>query len=812
MEHHFNLITEESIPELKSVARLFRHETTGARLLSLINDDDNKCFSINFRTPPKDSTGVAHILEHSVLNGSTKYPVREPFVELLKGSLATFINAITFPDKTCYPVASQNTQDFYNLIDVYMDAVLHPLISPLTFQQEGWHYEIENLKDPLSYKGVVFNEMKGMLSSPERLQEETILEALFPGHTYGFNSGGDPINIPDLTYEKFKCFHETYYHPGNAYIFFYGDDDPENRLKLMEGYLKSYQAIEIDSSIPPVKPLKQPKKVEFPYDAGQDTDSQKKNYFTVNWTLPDKSDPVLVFSFDILANILIGTPASPLRKALIDSGLGDDLTGLGLENVEHRELLFSTGLKGLSSGNADKVHKIIFDTLEILVKGGIDKDMIEAAVNTVEFQLRENNTGAFPRGLDLMVRIMTTWLYDEDPLKPIVFEKPFQMIREKLGQDERYFEGMIQKYLLDNPFRASVLLIPDGNVAGERELAEKARLEKTRAGMSEKALQKLVDSTHILKKRQETPDTAEALASLPILKLEDLDKMIRLTPISTENRRGVEILHHDLFTNGIVYLDLGFDLAVLPADLLPFTGIFGRALLEMGTETEDYVALSQRIGKYTGGIVSHPFCLDGFLTELTVTRLILRAKATLKQSGQMLSILRDVLITAKLDNPERFKQIVLEQKAGIETRLAMRGDDYADKRLRAHFTRAGWATEQINGLASLFFLRKLVEDIEKDWKNILARLESMRKLLINRLGLICNVTLDNESWKIFSPRLEGLLESLPENPIESVVWEITPPAKMEGLAIPTRVNYVGKAASLYSLGYKLDGSAEVIIN
>jgi Zn-dependent M16 (insulinase) family peptidase len=812
MIHHFSLIKEEKIPELKSIARLYRHETTEARLLSIINADENKCFSINFKTPPKNSSGIAHILEHSVLNGSTKYPVKEPFIELLKGSLATFINAFTFPDKTCYPVASQNTQDFYNLIDVYMDAVFNPLISPLTFQQEGWHYEINDIKDPLVYKGVVFNEMKGALSSPERVQEESILAALFPGHTYGYNAGGDPVNIPDLDFEEIKQFHDTFYHPSNAYIYFYGDDDPEKRLELMDGYLKPYQAIEIDSSVPPILPLKQPQIVELHYDAGQDSGSQKKSYFTVNWTLPDKSDPLLVFSFDILAHILIGTPASPLRKALIGSGLGDDLTGLGLENIEHREQIFSTGLKGLSSGNSDKVEKLIFNTLETLVKDGIDREMIEAALNTVEFQLREHNTGAFPRGLDFMVRIMTTWLYDEDPIKPIAFEKPLLGIKEKLKQDEHYFEGMIRKYLLDNPFRASVLLIPDGNVAREREMAEKARLEKCRAGMSEKELQQLVDSTLTLKKRQETPDTREALASLPMLKLEDLEKKVKSVPISTEKRKGVEILNHDLFTNGIVYLDLGFNLAMLPADLLPFTEIFGSALLEMGTETEDYVMLAQRIGKYTGGIECHPLCLDGYQSTRSFTRLILRAKSTLQQSGQMLSILRDVLLSVKLDDPERFKQIVLEHKAGIETQLAALGHDYANKRLQAHFSTAGWATEQINGVSSLFFLRRLAEEISQDWKGVLTRLQTIRKLLINRPGLICNVTLDNESWKNFSIQLDGLLESLPENPIEPVKWEITPPAKTEGLAIPAQVNYVGKAANLYSLGYRLDGSAEVIFN
>ncbi len=264
MTHHFILIREEKIPEQKSVARLYRHDITGARLLSIINDDENKCFTIGFRTPPRSSNGIAHILEHSVLSGSQKYPVKEAFVELMKGSLATFINAFTFPDKTCYPLASQNTQDFYNLIDVYMDAVLHPLVSPLAFQQEGWHYEIEKVDDPLTYKGVVFNEMKGALSSPERVQEEAIMGALFPGHPYGFNSGGDPAEIVDLTYEEFKRFHETYYHPSNAYIFFYGNDDPEQRLELMEGYLASYQAIAIDSFIPAVNRLEKPQQSENP--------------------------------------------------------------------------------------------------------------------------------------------------------------------------------------------------------------------------------------------------------------------------------------------------------------------------------------------------------------------------------------------------------------------------------------------------------------------------------------------------------------------------------------------------------------------
>jgi presequence protease len=423
MSKAFTLVKEQNVPELNSVARLYIHKRTGARLLSIINDDENKVFGINFRTTPRDSTGVPHILEHSVLNGSEKYPVKEPFVELLKGSLATFVNAFTFPDKTCYPVASQNLQDFYNLIDVYMDAVLHPIISEQTLMQEGWHYEISDPGEPLTYKGVVFNEMKGAYSSPDNVLETYVIESLFPKHIYGVDSGGDPRHIPDLTYENFRNFWETYYHPSNSFIFFYGNDDPDTRLKLMEGYLKPYKKKKVKSVVPLAKPFKRPKKVEAAYDAGDDTDIERKHYLVVNWKLADTSDPVLNFSLRILGHILIGTPASPLKMALLESGLGEDLAGMGMES-ELRHFIFSTGLKGTRKRHAKRIEKVIFDTLESLVHNGIEPDMVAASMNTLEFHLRENNTGAFPVGIAIMRRVLTTWIHDEDPFKLLAFESP----------------------------------------------------------------------------------------------------------------------------------------------------------------------------------------------------------------------------------------------------------------------------------------------------------------------------------------------------------------------------------------------------
>ena len=809
MSKAFELVREENIPELNSVAKLYVHKKTGARLLSVINDDENKVFSINFRTTPKDSTGVPHILEHSVLNGSEKYPVKEPFVELLKGSLATFVNAMTYPDKTCYPVASQNVQDFYNLVDVYMDAVLHPLISEQTLMQEGWHYEIDESNAPLSYKGVVFNEMKGAYSSPDGILETRVIESLFPKHIYGVDSGGDPRHIPDLTYENFKGFWETFYHPSNAFIYFYGNDDPDTRLKLMEGYLKEYKKKKVKSVVPLARPFKRPKKVEFPYDAGGDTEIDNKHYLVVNWKLPDTSDPVLNFSLRILGHILIGTPASPLKKALLDSGLGEDLAGLGTE-ADLRQIIFSTGLKGTRKRHAKKIEKLIFDTLESLVREGIDPDTVAASMNTIEFRLRENNTGGYPVGLALMLRVLTTWLHDEDPFKLLAFEGPLNEIKRRLAEDPRYFEKLIQAHLLDNVHRTTLRLSPDPELGRRFEEEEKAKLEKIRGTLSESEIAQLVENTKRLKLRQETPDSTEALESLPVLKLQDLEKKNKSIPIEELTLQDTPVLYHDLFTNGIVYLDLGFDLHALPKDLLPLTEIFARALLEMGTTSEDYVKLSQRIGKSTGGIHGSAITATTLGSRDSVAKLMLRGKSTFSQSAELLSILKDVLLSVNFDNRERLKQIVLEEKSGLESALVPNGHAFVNQRLRAQFSESGWAQDQMSGIGYLFALRELATDIDKRWKSVLKRLEAIREALLNRNTLICNVTLDGKNWEIFKPQLEAFLTSLSVKRVKLSPFEVQPIQKKEGLTIPAQVNYVGKAANLYDLGYEYDGSAEVI--
>jgi len=806
----FTLLQEQIIPELNATVRYYLHKRTGARLLSVINDDENKVFSITFRTPPKDSTGVAHILEHSVLNGSEKYPVKDPFVQLRKGSLATFVNAMTYPDKTCYPVASQNIQDFYNLIDVYMDAVFHPLISEQTLMQEGWHYELNDPSEPLTYKGVVFNEMKGAYSSPDGVLGIQVRNSLFPKHVYGVVSGGDPHYIPDLTYEDFKSFHETYYHPSNSFIFFYGNDDPEKRLELMEKYLKPYKKTKVNSKIPLKKPFKRAKKVQYAYDAGQDADIRRKHYLTVNWALPDTSDPVMNFSLRILGHILIGTPASPLKKALLDSGLGEDLAGIGLES-SLRQILFSAGLKGTRARDAKKIEGLVLNTLENLVREGIDPDMIAAAINTIEFRLRENNTGGFPRGLALMLRSLTTWLHDDDPIKLLAFEASLNDIKARLVNDSHYFEKLIQAHLLDNKHRTTLRLKPDPELGRRFDEEEKDRLAKIRASLTDEQLNEIAENTKRLKERQETPDPEEALATIPVLKLQDLEKQSKTIPIEVMEMLDAKVLYHDLFTNGIVYLDLGFDLHALPKDLLPLTEVFARALLEMGTEAEDYEKLSQRIGKGTGGISSTAVTATVIGSRESVAKLFLRGKATVQQAAELLNILKDVLLTAKFDNRERLKQIVLEERAGMESALVPQGHVYVNQRLRSQFGESGWAKEQMSGISYLLALRDLEKAIDKKWPSVLEKLEAMRAALVNRKALLGNLTVDSANWNIFKPQFEAFLSSLPSRDTKLSAFNIQPAQIKEGLTIPAQVNYVGKGANLYDLGYEYDGSAEVVV-
>lgn len=807
--HGFELVEARDVPELNTHARLFRHLKTGAELISLENDDENKSFAISFRTPPTDDTGLPHILEHSVLCGSRKYPSKEPFVELIKTSLNTFLNAITWPDRTVYPVASQNLQDFYNLIDVYMDAVFHPLITENTLRQEGWHYEVAE-DGTLVYKGVVFNEMKGAYSVPESVLGDAIQQALMPDTPYAFDAGGNPAAIPDLTYEQFKQFHATYYHPSNAKIIFYGDDDPTERLRLMAAYLDAFEAIEVNSELPLQANFDTPRTVTKAYDAGDEGADSNKAMTTVSWLLPEITDMETMMALEILSHALVDTPASPLRKALIDSGLGEDIVGGGFDD-EIRQANFSIGLKGIAGEDANKVEQLILKTLSDLAEDGLDPATVAASLNTIEFAYRERNTGRFPRGLAVgILGILPRWTHGANPIDAASFEAPLNRIKEQAAGNDRFFTELIGRYFVDNPHRVTVILTPDPELGAQRDAAERARLDTVLAGMTDDDVQAVRSIQEQLKAAQEAPDDPEAIAKIPTLTLDDVERDIKITPQAILDYGGTPIYYHDLPTSGVAYVDIGLNLFALPQTYLPYVDLFGQALTQMGTESEDFVALIQRIGTQTGGI--------GASTTTSVQRdgtgsqayLFLRAKAMATQTQDLFDLLRDILLTVKLDNQERFRQMVLERKARLEQFVTAGGHIVALRRIRAQFNTADWATEQMSGLTNLFFVRELVQKVENDWESVLAALEAVRDHLVKRAAMIVNVTLEADHWQATRPQLEAFLDAMPGGEAALHTWERADSPTHEGLTAPVQVNYVGKGANLFDLGYELSGSTQVV--
>ncbi len=816
--HGFVLVQSEFLREIQSYVRVYRHEEFGTELVSVLNDDENKTFGVAFRTPPSDSTGVPHILEHSVLCGSRKYPVKEPFVELLKTSMNTFLNAMTFPDKTCYPVASTNLRDFYNLVDVYLDAVFFPRLTPDTLAQEGHHIELESVDGQMSIKGVVYNEMKGAFSSPERVLASVSQRALFPDTTYGVESGGDPAEIPELTWEAFKSFYDRCYHPSNTRIWFYGDDPEDMRLQKVAEFLNDFaQAGDRPRSIDPKttsvslqKPFHEPRKMEFRYAS----DQSGKYYTTLNWMLPEavvsqRADHLL--SLVVLDHILLGSSAAPLRKALIDSGLGEDVIGGGLES-DLLQMAYSVGMKGVAREEDTKaVAEVVLETLQKLANDPLPDELVLASLNTIEFRLRENNTGSFPRGLALMLRAMTTWLHDGDPITMLKFEEPLAALRKRVESGEAVFQPLIRQVFLENAHRVQVVLRPDAELAKETEKAEQARLESLRQSLSKAELERFVEETRRLGEKQAAPDAPEDLAKVPSLHVSDLDRKVKTVPREEKiSSDGVAILSHPLNTNGIVYVDIGFDTTHVPSDLMPLLGIYAESLFEIGTRKEDFVALQRRMGRDTGGIratVVTTQQADERGNGSVIQRLFLRGKATSSQTGALFGILSDVLHEISFANRDRIRQLVIEERAGLESRLVPSGHLMTANRLKAQYRRSDWLNEQLGGISYLRFLRTLQQRMEHDWDRVQADLERLHQYIVARRNLVVNVTYPDMG--LVEPHLESFLTGLPA----AADVESTPALSAallqpmnEGLVLPARVNYVGKAANLLDAGVHVNGA------
>lgn len=847
--HGFTLLREENLSETGGQTRLWKHEKTGAQLLSVCNSDENKTFGVTFRTPPKNSTGVAHILEHSVLCGSKKYPVKEPFVELLKSSLQTFLNALTFPDKTCYPVASTNVQDFYNLIDVYLDAVFYPRIDRDVLRQEGWHIAVETAEDGQenwAFKGVVYNEMKGVYSSPDSVLMEEAQHAVFPNTLYSLDSGGNPDDILNLTYEEFRDFHARYYHPSNARFFFWGDDAEQERLACLEKLLAPFDFRAVDSAVPLQPFLNIERKVECAYAASpenmegaafdqdiEDDDSEESSetavaleqqnstpkaphdsHCVVNWLLCPSSDTEQVFIFEMLEHILAGLPGSPLRKALMDSGLGEDITGGGLE-TDLQQCVFSIGLRSIQADKPDEVELLILDCLANLVEQGIDAKSIEAALNSLEFDLRENNTGRFPRGLQAMFRSLSTWLYDHDAFAPLAWEKPLANIKARLANGEKVFENTLETWFLNNTHRVNVVLLPDPTLAEKRSQHEADRLEALRSAMSPAEQIEVVATSARLRLAQEQPDSPEALASIPALALEDLAPLDSPLPSESLHKPNLRIFTHTLDTTGILYAKLLLSLDSVPLRLFPLLSLYTRALTEMGTAQRDFVELGLELAAKTGSLDAAPSLHSHIQSVRPLAFLDISGKAVTEKMHFLSQFMEEILLSPSFDHKDRFTQMVLEEKARLEQSLVPSGHSMVSVRLGGQLSQAGWLAECIGGVEYLHFVRDLVRRVEHDWPGVLADLHSLHACIVRREAApVLNLTADQELLNAALPAFDALVQALPSHPLPAAEWteqNLRRAFQSEALVVPAQVNYVGLGMNLHDAGYQFHGSASVVL-
>jgi len=855
IEHpDFDIVETDHISEFGASAILYRHKKSGAELLSLSTDDDNKCFGITFRTPPQDSTGVPHILEHSVLCGSRKYTTKDPFVQLLQGSLQTFLNAFTYPDRTCYVVASQNTKDFYNLINVYADAVFHPraISDPMVHAQEGWHLELENVEDPLTYKGVVYNEMKGVYSSPDSLLQREAQQSIFPDNAYGVDSGGDPVDIPNLSFEQFAAFHAKFYHPANSRIFFAGDDDVAERLEIMAEYLGDFDASPESKPGSAIewqkKRYEEPVKVRHPYPVSdKGADGQPDTHLMqVNWLMNDKQlTPKEEITSTVLDHLLMGTTSSILRKTLMESGLGDAITGGGLAN-ELMQGTFSVGLKGVKPENVDTVETLIVDTLKKVVEEGFTEDAIAASMNTIEFDMREFNTGSFPKGLSLMLGSMREWVYDRNPTDALKFEEPLAELKESIAQDgSKVFQDMVKEFLLENSHRTTVEMFPSTTLEEEQLTEEKDRLAKIKESLKEEDLQSIIDTTAELKKLQAAEDSPEARGTIPSLDLADLRREVTEYPIDvTDNEAdsGVTVVRHELgSTSGITYAKLAVDVSDISLEDVALLPLLTRIMMETGAGEYDSVALSRRIGTHTGGVsvstmisgVNKEGSTPGVVGEGEhfVSKILISGKSTSDKTEELFSIFDLILRDANLDSQAKIIEMLRESKSRGESTVQGSGHAVANARIRSRYSVIGYINEKMSGISSLDTVKALLDQAENDFPALLARLENMRSTILNkstcRDGMILDLTGDATVFEKIEPSVEKFLGDLPgDNNAEQLQnfysephpWAIQAKEEMatqapiadEGFVVPTQVSYVGKGGRLYSKGEAVSGSTSVI--
>ena len=821
----YELIFTKELKDIKALGIYLKHKKSGARLALISNEDENKVFCIGFRTPPEDSTGVAHIVEHTVLCGSKKYPSKDPFIEMAKGSLNTFLNAMTYPDKTIYPVASCNDKDFKNLMSVYLDAVFYPNLytNRAIFEQEGWHYELDKETGELKINGVVYNEMKGAFSSPDEVEDLCVREALYPDSPYGIESGGDPKVIPELTYENYVAFHKRFYHPSNSYIILHGNFDIEERLNFLDKeYLSDFDKIDPKSEIVIQKPVN--KDFTDSYSVAESEETNEKTFLSYNIVTGTATDVVTMGALQLLRFVLMDAPGAPVKKALIEAGIGKDISSS--LSVHMLQPVFSIHATGTEADRKEEFVKIIEDTLKKIVNEGIDEKKLTAAINYGEFKYREQDSGRYPTGLIMGINMYTTWLYDDN----LVFEqadagKNFDLLRSKIGTG--YFEELIEHYLLENEHKAILTLVPEKNKNERFEEELKERLEKYKATLSEEDINLLKEREVKLRAFQEEPSSAEDMEKLPSLERSDISKEIKPLKNIEKNLLGSPLIWHKINTNGIMYLRLNFDISDMQAEELQYFGILSDILGLIDTEKRDYSDYVSETLMYTGGIHTN---IEVYINKADKNKVLmnysLNYKSLISQSDKGLPLILEMLYSSKINggSDNRIVEILRENISGMEMNFEMGGDRMSALLSKSHFSVNNRIGEKLSGLSYYKFVKNLAENFETEKENLYNRLNELIKKYFVKERLIISLTTDEEIYDNAVNELEYIVKKLPNGEkagknllCEKMCLEIADfrAGKKKGLiakgyTASGQVQYVTRAGNFIDAGLPYTGVLNVV--
>ena len=791
----FRVLRVLQIPEIRITAYEIEHAKTGAKVLHLHCDDRENLYSIGFRTPPENSTGVPHILEHSVLAGSERYPLRDVFNELHRGTLQTFINAFTYPDKTIYPVASQVRVDFFNLARVYTDLVLRPRLLRETFCQEGHHLEFSNpddAKSELIISGIVFNEMKGAYSSPDALTYKAIQQHLYPDTPYSFDSGGDPDDIPLLTYEQFKAFHRAYYSPTNARFFLYGDIPPADHLAFLAEMLAGFDRVEVDSTIKSQSRWQEPASIHGSYPIAKEDDPKRKTAVNVAWMMAENVEYETALLLQIISGMLVGSAAGPLRKALIDSGLGEDLSPLTGVEPDLKQIAFIVGLRGTDPDKTQRIEALIIDTLKNIAKSGFDRALIEGTLHQVEFNGKEIVRSAHPYGIILMGRAYHTWLYDGDPLEGLNFPRAIENIRKKWEANPELFQEIVRKWFLDNPHRLLSVMEPSKTYQAEQEEAFKKKMVLVKASLSGDELEKIRRDAHALKKFQVEPDAPAAASALPRLSISDISRSIETIPTTKAAIENVPVMMHDIFANGIAYLNLAFDVSDVPEDLQPYLPLLAKLIANMGAAGLDYEEMAKRIVLKTGGIGYHlsaGMTVDG---KKNWQKLIFRVKALHRNIADAVGIISDILITGDMSNEARMRDLIAERKNDLHASVIPSGHAFARRSAGQALSIAAYRDEQWHGRTQLKFVNIIADKFNERKREILDKLTVLQHIVFRKDRLSINLTADAEGLSLLKESVADFVRRLSS---DGGIGNPSIPASSgvnTGIAIPAQVSYVAK--------------------